>query len=271
MSKAYGYIRVSTDQQEKLGYSLDAQKRMVEQQYNLLLTNDKYKSLKWGGVFVDGGESAFKIEFRKRKTAKVLCSKLRSGDVIIISTLDRAFRRSSDALSQMEAWHKDDITLVSVRDNIDMSTPYGELNFTMQAGFAQFESRLRSQRIKEGLAEKKRRMQAVNQKAPTGMRSVGHGKNQRYVFDAENRPVYRLIRFLREHCGLSFQQIADTVEKVLAKHERRAYISEQHFSKDRPFKKGRIQTIWKRIDVLMPRCKPSGRRKIWNKHMNGGC
>ena len=49
MSKAYAYIRVSTVDQAENGFSLQAQKDAAEAYYSMLVHQDKYKDVKWGG------------------------------------------------------------------------------------------------------------------------------------------------------------------------------------------------------------------------------
>jgi len=171
----------------------------------------------------------------------------------------------------MEEWKARGIGVHFIDQSWNLETPSGEACFRIMAVMAELESRQKSERIKDALSLKKSKGKPVNQKTPSGMEKVGGGKNQRYILDSEQRSIIRLIKFYRNHCGLSYKKISDALEKCLATRERRAYISETHFKDKREWTTGKVRKICDKLDVLMPDGKPSERRKIWNKYTRGGC
>ena len=82
---------------------------------------------------------------------------LKPGDSFIVLDLDRGFRSSIDALLTMENLRSRGINLRILSLNLDLSTEFGEVVFTIFAAFAQFERRILSRRTKEGLAAARRR------------------------------------------------------------------------------------------------------------------
>tara|TARA_R100000458_G_scaffold14673_3_gene12453 strand:- start:89 stop:886 length:798 start_codon:yes stop_codon:yes gene_type:complete len=263
MSKAYGYIRVSTVDQAENGFSLAAQQDAAGKYYDLLRTQDKYRDLDWGGFYTDEGQSAWKLRFADRKRGSVLASKLKEGDQIIFCKLDRAFRRLKDAINQMEEWIERGIGVHFVDQGLNMDTANGRLVVNCMTVFAQWESEIKSERVREAMARKKRNSQPVNQKTPVGKTLVGTGRNKRFVSDPSQRPVFRLIKYYR-HCGLSLSRISDKLEELLSKREDRDPIPAVHFKLKREWSKRRIQHVCENMEVLMPDGPPSVRRKIWN-------
>ena len=215
MSRAFAYIRVSTVDQAENGFSLDAQKDGAKAYYEMLSRQERYSELSWGGFYSDDGQSAWKLPFSQRRQGSRLVSKLKKGDQVIFCKLDRAFRRLKDAIIQMEDWIDQGIGVHFVDQGINMDTANGRLMVNCMSVFAQWESEIKGERVKEALARKKRKNQPVNQHTPTGKALVGGGKNKRFVLDPSQRPVIRLIKFYR-NCGMSLGAISDKLEELFA-------------------------------------------------------
>lgn len=77
--------------------------------------------------------------------------KARSGDTIVIESLSRLGRSSKDLLSLIDEFDKQNIQLVSLKENIDTKTPTGKLLLTVLSALSQFERDLTVQRTTEGL------------------------------------------------------------------------------------------------------------------------
>lgn len=264
MSKAFAYIRVSTVDQAENGFSLDAQKDSAKAYYQMLSCQERYSGLEWGGFYSDDGQSAWKRPFSQREQGAKLAAKLQPGDQIIFCKLDRAFRRLKDAINQMEDWFNAGIGVHFVDQGLNMDTANGRLVINCMSVFAQWESEIKSERVKEALARKKRNNQPVNQKVPTGKVIVGGGKNKRFVLDPRQRPVIRLIKFYR-NCGMSLGAISDRLEEMIAVREGRTPIPAVHFTLKRPWTKRKVQAVCEQMDYLMPDGCPSERRKVWNR------
>lgn len=134
MSKL-GYIRTSTD------------KQLTDRQLNQL---QDYCDQ----VFIEDGVSAVR---KKRPIYDQVIKALKPKDVFVVSSLDRAFRSSLDALSELEKLHQRNIQFLSLSQNFDTTTPDGKFLYTLAAALATWEREILSQRTKEGLEAAKLR------------------------------------------------------------------------------------------------------------------
>ena len=130
-----GYIRTSTDKQHT-DRQIDQLREVCDE------------------VFIEDGISAVK---KRRPIYNRVMRSLRAGDVFVVSSLDRAFRSSLDALSELEKLHQRDIRFVSLSQNFDTTTPDGKFLYTLAAALATWEREILSIRTKEGLAAARRR------------------------------------------------------------------------------------------------------------------
>lgn len=73
-------------------------------------------------------------------------------DVVLVSKLDRLARNVKDFIAFAEEAHDHGVDLVSVGDNIDMTTPAGEFFATMLAALAALEANTISERSRAGKA-----------------------------------------------------------------------------------------------------------------------
>ena len=134
MSKL-GYIRTSTDTQM-------ADRQLIRLQESC------------DQVFVEDGVSA---SSKKRPVYEKVMVALKPGDTFVVSSLDRAFRSSLDALSQLEKLHQRGVQFQSMTQNFDTTTPDGKFLYTLAAALATWEREILSQRTKEGLEAARRR------------------------------------------------------------------------------------------------------------------
>ena len=100
--------------------------------------------------FVDVGVSGSKAS-RPQLDAMMRLAKARKLDVIAVWKLDRfgrSLRHLVDALADLEAVG---CAFVSLRDNLDLTTPAGRMMFHVIGAMAEFERELAKERIKAGL------------------------------------------------------------------------------------------------------------------------
>lgn len=105
------------------------------------------------GEFIDhaSGTTQDRIQYKLMMAA----AKKRKLDVVLVWRYDR-FARSTQALvNAMKEFRSLGIDFISYQENIDTTTPTGELIFHVMASLAQFESSLISQRVKAGMARAK--------------------------------------------------------------------------------------------------------------------
>jgi len=82
-------------------------------------------------------------------------AKKRKIDVVLVWRYDR-FARSTQALvNALKEFKTLGIDFISYQENIDTTTPTGELIFHVMASLAQFESSLISERVKAGMQRAK--------------------------------------------------------------------------------------------------------------------
>ncbi len=103
----------------------------------------------------------FKEEESTRKTRPVkamLLARLRNGDfdAVCVLKLDRWARSLTELVMDVTELFEKKIGFISVRDNIDLSTATGKLQFQILAAFAEFEREIIRERTLDGLERARR-------------------------------------------------------------------------------------------------------------------
>ena len=80
-----------------------------------------------------------------------LLDSLRHGDTVVVQRLDRLGRSLKDLIELLDVFRTMKVKFVSLAENIDTTTPTGELTFHLIGAIAQFERSLISERTKVGL------------------------------------------------------------------------------------------------------------------------
>ncbi len=94
-------------------------------------------------------------EVRTHYKRMMAAAKKRQLDVVLVWRYDR-FARSTQALvNALKEFQSLGVDFISYQENIDTTTPTGELIFHVMASLAQFESALISQRVRAGMARAK--------------------------------------------------------------------------------------------------------------------
>lgn len=134
----YGYARVSTQQQE-LNRQIDLLKN---ENCNEILTEK-----------ITGTKAS-------RPGLERLKDKLRPGDTVIVESFSRLGRSTKDLIDLVNYFEKNNIKLISIKENFDTTTPQGRLMMTVFQAFSQFERDLIVERTKEGLESARARGRA---------------------------------------------------------------------------------------------------------------
>lgn len=129
-----GYARVSTASQELYGQSLEAQIERLE-------------AAGCEKVIQEVGSGANV----QRAGYEELLSSLRKGDEVVVTKLDRFGRSLADLIQQINNWDAEEVTLKSLDDGVDTSTPMGKAMAQLVSVFAEMERERIMERTKEGI------------------------------------------------------------------------------------------------------------------------
>ncbi|MBM0416914.1 recombinase family protein [Aeromonas veronii] len=132
-----GYLRVSTGEQ-----SVEAQRHSIEQ---------IHKVETW---FADEGISG-SVKALERTGFSELFKFVRKGDTLIVPAVDRLGRDTIDVLHTVEALQAKGVSIISLREGFDLSTPIGKAMLTMLAAVAELERSNIKARQMAGIAKAK--------------------------------------------------------------------------------------------------------------------
>ena len=143
------YARVSSEEQVE-GYSIDAQRRAFQ-------TLVETRGWTAHGEYIDEGKSARTDNVNRRPAFKKMIDDALTGNfhVLVVHKLDRFSRNLRITLEYFDKLSKAGVTFLSINEQMDFSTPWGNLALTLLGGLAQFYSDNLSQETKKGWAERR--------------------------------------------------------------------------------------------------------------------
>jgi len=193
------YARVSTEDQAKEGFSLDAQIGKLE---------SYCRSRGWtsAGYFVDEGYSGRNVN---RPEYQKMMSCMDEWDGILVYKMDRIHRNSVNFTMMMDSLKKNGKEFTSYIDKFDTKTAMGRFVMDIMQRIAQLESEQIGERVKMGMERKAR--------CGTGMLGSGHPYGYYYAdgglhVNADEAETVRVIYSLRAQ-GLSAEKIAATLNE----------------------------------------------------------
>lgn len=210
------YTRVSTKAQVQEGVSLENQERTLRK----LLESKGCTNIK---LFSDAGISGRSLE--KRIDCMDAIEYCISKKVKYFAFYDpsRLARNTNDALAIFGLLIKNNIEIVSAMGNFD-NTPYGKLIFTTQSGFAQFQSDLNSQKVKESMQIKIKEGLHVAQ-PPCGYKNIRDENGKAWiVVDPINARILKegLSKFARDEFITQKDLLSFLQEKGLRSSKKKA-------------------------------------------------
>ena len=191
------YIRVSTEDQVREGFSLGEQKEK-------LLALCKFKDLEVYKVYEDAGVSAKDMEHRPQFQQMLQDMKDGKINYIVAYKLDRITRSVRDLEELITLLEQYGCYLLCDRDDVNTSTANGKFFVRMLTVLSQLEIEIVSERTKFGLNG------AIKSGHIPGQRPFGYTKSEekKMVIDPTTRPyVEKIFNMYLE--GKSFQQIAN--------------------------------------------------------------
>lgn len=127
-----GYVRVSTIEQNEA--------RQLEALLNNGVERDNIYIDKKSGKNTD------------RPKLKELLSFVRRGDCVVVESISRIARNTKDLLSIVEQLQSKAVEFISLKENIDTTTPQGKFMLTVFAAMAELERDSILERQREGIA-----------------------------------------------------------------------------------------------------------------------
>ena len=155
------------------------------------------------GIYEDIGESGINTSrpaFDRLKT-DVLAGRVRE---VLVVALDRIGRSAIDVMTLMNDWTRAGVVLVSLRENLDLSTPSGRFLVTVLAAFTELEREMIRDRQRAGIAAARAKGKHLGRPrkvvSPEALEEItlrrAGGESIRGIARALNLPVRTLRRIL---------------------------------------------------------------------------
>lgn len=195
MSTVGIYVRVSTEEQVREGFSISAQKEKLKA---FCLVND-WNDFKF---YVDEGISAKDM---KRPQLQLMIDHVKQGliDTVLVYRLDRLTRSVLDLYKLLEVFEKHNCKFKSATEVYDTTSAMGRMFITLVAAMAQWERENLGERVRMGQIEKARQGQ-YSAPAPFG---YDKKDNKLIVNEDEARVVLDMVEKIEE--GYTLRQLAD--------------------------------------------------------------
>lgn len=207
--KVFLYLRVSSEEQAKHGYSLDAQeealKSFCEKNNHIIL-----------GTYRDEGISGRK-PYSKRPAMVQLLQDLETikPDIILFTKLDRWFRNIREYYKVQDILDKNKVYWKAINEEYDTSTASGRLYVNIKLSIAQDEADRTSERIKDVQDQLIMQGKVLGGTVPFGYaikdKKVVFGEDIDKVREAINhykmfQSAHATAKYLNEKYGYSFNQ-----------------------------------------------------------------
>jgi len=191
--KAAVYTRVSTEDQAKEGFSLDAQ-------LDRLLAYCKARGWDVAGEYVDEGHSGRNI---KRPAYQRMMDERDGWDAVLVIKMDRIHRNARNFMEMMDNLQKWEKDFVSATESLDTSTAMGRFVMDIIQRIAQLESEQIGERVYMGMSQKaKSEGGFLGSPIPYGYRL----ENGKLVIEETEGPIVREI-FTRYSEGASLEDL----------------------------------------------------------------
>ena len=138
------YLRVSTDEQAKEGFSLGAQRQILEDYCDI-------HDLQIVKIYTDDGYTGRNT---RRPAYREMLSEIDSWDSILVLKMDRIHRNTKNFIDMMDYLRKKGKSFISKQEKLDTETPMGNFFMTLIQSIAQLESEQIGERTRDGMRQK---------------------------------------------------------------------------------------------------------------------
>jgi len=197
--KCISYVRVSTDEQAREGFSISSQSE---------LNNKFIESQGWELLehYIDDGYSAKDLN-RPSMQRLITDAKNKKFDVVVFYKLDRLVRSVSDLDTLLQIFDANNIAIRSVTEAFDTTTAMGRFLINLVASMAQWERETISERVSVNMQQK-----AKIGEWPGGIPPYGYNlENEKLVIDPEESKIVKEVFKLSRTLG--FYSIAIQLSK----------------------------------------------------------
>ena len=206
------YIRVSTPEQKQDGYSPEHQRKrlLAYVNENKTLNLETHESL----IFEDVGTGSDLCREELERVRELVQQKKIQG--VVVWKIDRLSRNLKHLLTLFEEFQKNDVSFISIQENIDFSGPIGNLIFQIFGAIAQFERELIRGRTYAGKLTSAEQGNYIGRTVPYGYRKVANaGKkgSQLTVVPEEQKWVQQIYDWY-VYTGWGDQKIADELNRL---------------------------------------------------------
>jgi len=163
MTRALGYVRVSSEEQAREGVSLGAQAERITA-YALAMGWELV------GIVRDEGRSAANLKRPGIQgiLADVARPKARTWDALIVVKLDRLTRSVRDLCTLVESFERGSVNFVSIGESVDTGSAAGKLFLNIIGALGQWEREVIGERTADALAHLKAQGKRISGRAPFG-------------------------------------------------------------------------------------------------------
>ena len=194
MPEAYGYIRVSHEEQKESGLSLEAQEQQCRRFWERQL---RPMGVTWARFLADEAVSAFKKPLFRRPQGQLLLRNLQFGDHdLIITRFDRVFRSMEDFITAYKLLQTRGVMIHILDAPGDPNTANGRAMLQLLCVFAEWSSRITSERNQAVVGILRQQNRPVSGTPPWGFQIVGPEGARRLEPDWQSRAMMeRIVRF----------------------------------------------------------------------------
>jgi site-specific DNA recombinase len=206
------YIRVSTAEQQTEGYGLEAQRRLLVDYVKNTASMGNITKPEWIYSDTHTGSDLNRPGLGRLREA----FKAKRFDAVLVFKIDRLSRSLQHLLTIFDEMEREDVSFISLHENLDFRGPMGKLIFQILGAMAQFERELIKDRTRMGRIASAQLGNFTGAHVPFGYRSVpnANGKGKKIELLTEEKEWVRKIYEWYVYDQLGSGQIANKLNEL---------------------------------------------------------